>query len=205
MNYSNLSLTEILQLYNEIIEKLTAQFPEGSIEFKNNNNSAFIPTQVYQTRLEEAAGPFWSWSIKSIDLVSVDNIEKIRVIGTLKILIAERDGIGFAEIQRYRDTNKLVDVKYPTLAASSEALRDACNNFRMGWKDLAPYREWAKNPGVKLNEHSSTSKGRTRALECVVCNQVLTEEDIQYLAQYPHVKIPFCKIHLPGHMKKKNK
>lgn len=196
---------EIFTLYQDIQKKLTEPFPKGTLEGKGGSDAKYIPVQAYVTRLEEVAGPYWSWRTVGEPIVYEEQ-EAIEVRGVLKILSAEREGIGFASYQRYQDTGKIKNFKYVVLAASSEALRDACDKYRMGWSDLAPYRKWSKNPGVGLQvlseqqDEEGTKQYTNR--NCLVCQQALTTDDIELLQQCK-VKIDYCEEHIPKHFLKK--
>ncbi|MFB4165774.1 hypothetical protein ACE1TI_18745 [Alteribacillus sp. JSM 102045] len=56
------------------------------------------------------------------------------VIGTLDIMGAKRDGIGTAPLKKQNGIP--TNLKYAIRTASQDALRDACDLFGMGWKNL---------------------------------------------------------------------
>jgi hypothetical protein len=198
-----LNENEKQRIYREVIEKLTEPFPDGTVEFRDEKrNTAFIPVQPYIKRLEDAAGVYWSWKLTGEPLIRYED-DLVEVRGLLKIVDAEREGIGFANLQRYSDTNKIRNLKDAIRAASSDAIRDACDKFRMGWKELAPYRKWSENPGTGLQKYlgKKSDVANKSNEECVVCRQPLSEEDKQQLAQY-NVKIAYCSSHIPSHFKR---
>ncbi|WP_214607656.1 hypothetical protein, partial [Mycobacterium tuberculosis] len=87
--FDNLSKEEYEKLYDEIIFKLTAPFPEGTVEFKNNNKaSAYIPSHPIQYRIRTAAGPYWSWRVTTEKPIYHEETDEIEVRGVLTILNA---------------------------------------------------------------------------------------------------------------------
>src|SRR5690554_6718023 len=136
------SNTDRQMIYQEIHKKLVEPFAEGTLETRNqSSNNFYIPVQAYIHRLESAAGNFWSWNITSEPII-FEKEGQVMIKGVLKIVDAEREGIGFSNIERFEDTGKIKNLKYAVQSAVSDALRDACDKFEMGWIDLAPYRKW---------------------------------------------------------------
>lgn len=137
--------------YDELIKKLQVPFPSGTV--KDKGNRAFIPVQAYMVRLEEAAQDKWGWSI--VDAPKIDLASRIVTLrGELTILNTKRQGIGISTMKDGEPSS----IKNAILIAESEALRDACDKYLMGWKDLAPWRkEWGNNPGVISYTHSSST------------------------------------------------
>lgn len=199
----HLSPEDLQRVYREIHEQLVAEFPPGTVEDReNDSNSKYIPVQPYIHRLETAAGSFWSWRTTTEPKI-YDLEEQVMVKGVLKIVEAEREGTGFANFQRYEDTGKIKNLKYAILSATSDALRNACDLFEMGWKDLAPYRKWAKNPGAGLVVPTTGAGGNQEPTssyrKCVVCQQPLTAEDESYLDEL-NIKHPYHRVHIPQHL-----
>ncbi|MFC5452563.1 hypothetical protein ACFPOG_30625 [Paenibacillus aestuarii] len=201
----NLSPEDLQKVYREIHDQLIAEFPPGTVEYReNDSDSKYIPVQPYIHRLETAAGMHWSWRLSGQPQI-FDREEQIMVTGILKIVEAEREGIGFANFQRYEDTGKIKNLKYAILSASSDALRNACDLFEMGWKDLAPYRKWAKNPGtglsVPLTGAGKNMEEQSSHRNCVVCQKPLTLNDEEYLKEL-NIKHPYHREHIPQHLVK---
>ncbi|MGV2885995.1 hypothetical protein [Paenibacillus taichungensis] len=210
--FENLSKEELETLYDEIIFKLTAPFPSGTVEFKNPTNkaSAYIPSHPFQYRIRTEAGPYWSWRITTEKPIYHEETDEIEVRGVLTILHASAEGQGFATLDRYPDTKKIKFYKESVRAAASDALRDAADFFGIGWRDLAPYREWAKNPGAGLVEASGSGVSKASQLpgkkievkHCKKCGAVLTQEDLDYLKLVRWTN-QVCQNDVPEHQKKK--
>lgn len=211
--FPNLSREEFEKLYDEIMFKLQQPFPEGTVEFKNKNpNSAYIPTHAIQHRIRSAAGPYWSWRITTEKPIYHEETDEIEVRGVLTILNASAEGQGFASLERFNDTKKLKFYKEAVRAAASDAFRDAADLFGIGHRDLAPYREWAKNPGAGLMDALDASQRGIKAptntgqkfevYTCQRCGVILTQEDLEYL-KLVRWTIHVCKEHVPAHQKRK--
>lgn len=208
---NNLSKEEFEKLYDEIIFKLTAPFPEGTVEFKTSNKaSAYIPSHAIQYRIRTAAGPYWSWRITTDKPIYHEETDEIEVRGVLTILNAKSEGQGFATLDRHKDSRKIKFYKESIRAAASDALRDAGDKFSIGHIDLAPYREWAKNPGVGLTDQikqttikSSNNSEEIEVFHCLKCGVVLSHEDLQYLKMV-RWNNKVCKEHVPDHQKRKH-
>jgi hypothetical protein len=210
----NLSKEELEKLYDEIMVRLTAPFPEGTVEFKTRKPaSAYIPSHPIQYRIRTAAGPYWSWRITTEKPIYHEETDEIEVRGVLTILNASAEGQGFATLERFKDTQKIKFYKEAIRAAASDALRDAADLFGIGHRDLAPYRVWAKNPGAGLidvsdikptSDISPDNKGKkVEIYYCQKCGVVLSQEDLDYL-KLVRWTIKVCKEHVPEHQKKKH-
>lgn len=199
------SLDLIQSIYREIHKKLTAPFPAGTVEGKeNDSNQKFIPVQPYIHRLEEAAGVHWSFKMTGQPII-YEAEDLVQVNGVLKILNAEREGNGFSNLQRYRDTRKIRNLKEAIRAACSDCLRDCCNLFEMGWRDLAPYRKWSNNPGVGLKTSAARINGaESEDRTCIRCKEKLTEEDERLLKELK-VSVNYCASHIPDHLTRNRK
>ncbi|WP_232699204.1 Rad52/Rad22 family DNA repair protein [Brevibacillus daliensis] len=198
MPFEHLNFDELEQLWKRIQDNLTKPFPLGSVQFRNRDgNGAYIPSRVYIHRLNEEVGSLWSWKITSEVIDRESN--KVQVNGVLKILHREHEGMGFHDLQTYHDNpGKFRNYEDAKRAAAADALRDACDHFEMGWVDLAPYREWAKNPGIGLQEVTS----QTTSDKCVVCKKELSKIDEQALLHY-EIRNKYCVDHIPEHMTRK--
>lgn len=191
---------ESLVLYKTLIKELTAAFPKGTVENADTPSRASIPVQAYINRLEEVAGNLWSWKTSG-DPIIYEKEDQIQIKGVLKIMDAEREGIGFSNIQRYADTGKIMNLKHSILSAESDALRKACDKFRMGWKDLAPYRKWGSNPGIGI-EVTEVNKGASSiSVKCVKCNRPLTMDEVNFLKNNS-IRINYCKDDIPDQLLK---
>ncbi|RRJ54686.1 hypothetical protein EHV15_34375 [Paenibacillus oralis] len=208
----NFSKEELETLYDEIMFKLTAPFPPNTVEFKNPRKpaSAYIPSHAFQHRIRTDAGPYWSWRITTDKPIYHEETDEIEVRGVLTILHASAEGQGFATLDRYSDTKKIKFYKESVRAATSDALRDAADFFGIGWSDLAPYREWAKNPGAGLEKSGGSDdlkalhlpKQKVEVKRCKKCGAVLTQEDLDYLILVRWTN-QVCMKDVPDHQKKK--
>lgn len=189
-------------LFRDIWNKLREPFPSGSVEEKKADGKKFIPVQVYIHRLNEAAGIHFSWAINSTTVDSQSDV--VIVSGTLQIVDSKRDGIGIANIQRSATNNSILKLKDTIRAAASDALRNACDLYEMGWRDLAHTREWGKNPGVGLAAMSRT-QGTTVQVEtsesCIKCKKVLTKEELSFLERN-RITVKYCREDIPAHFLK---
>ncbi|MBU8908268.1 hypothetical protein [Desertibacillus haloalkaliphilus] len=184
------------ELYRSILKKLREPFPPGTIQLRNNSpHSQYIPAQAYEERLEEVAEMHWSWSIKGEPII-YERENEVQVIGTLKILDAKRDGIGFASFQRFPE-GKIKNLKYAIRSAAQDALRDACDHFQMGWIDLG------KGTNLKNTKKQDTrihiEKSQPKIDICMICKTELSQKEIELL-QENRIKLRYCREHLPKHL-----
>lgn len=49
--------------YSEVIERVKARFPQGTVKQWDNNGRAYIPNQVYTDRVEDATNSRWDREI----------------------------------------------------------------------------------------------------------------------------------------------
>ncbi|MER2005813.1 MAG: hypothetical protein ABS939_00050 [Psychrobacillus sp.] len=188
--------------YREIAEKLQALFPPGTLQL-TGKQKAHIPVQAYMKRLEEVAGEAWSWHIVGTPTYQPE-LKAVTVIGELTILQATRSGLGFSHYVPTSDIKSVSGYKNAVNSAESDAIRNACDKFLMGWQDLAPFRDWGSNPGVfPQMEQSPPNQIKSESTPvCTKCSQPLKMEDILFLELH-RVNIPFCLEHVPNHFKKK--
>lgn len=201
--------------YNQILKELQASFPTGAI---TKGERAFIPVQAYIVRLETVAKGCWEWRVNDFPSIDIAN-KVVMVIGELSILGTKRQGVGVAQLQG----NGPMHIKNAVSIAESESLRNACDKFLMGWKDLAPYREWGENIVVKEfltdtseqnnksiikdfdeNVHSNvTFLNQTGDNErmCIKCSKVLTPAEALYLSRLT-IRKDYCPDCLPKQFKK---
>lgn len=209
---NNLTKEELEKLYDEILFKLTAPFPEGTVEFKGKGDSkasAYIPSHAINYRLRTEAGPYWSWRLSTQNPIYHEETDEIEVRGVLTILTASSEGQGFATLNRGPD-KKIQYYKESIRAATSDALRDAADFYGIGHISLAPYRKWASNPGAGLVDQNKSNnveisvptQERTKIKNCLKCGVVLSREDLDYL-ELVRWKNLVCKSHVPDHQKKK--
>ncbi|HCG4536199.1 TPA: hypothetical protein NJY08_005053 [Salmonella enterica subsp. enterica serovar Typhi str. AG3] len=187
--------------YEDIIKELQRPFPQGTVV--NKNKSAYIPVQAYLARLEEVAGPHWHWRIIGEPIINKE-MQTVMIKGEITIFTTVRQGIGVAGLKKFDSSS----IKNSIMTAESESLRDACDKFQMGWKDLAPYRDWSNNPGVAFKNEQQTTKIENVDLNvhslmpplnnrvCIRCNRALTTEEELFLS-VNRVKHPYCKDHVP--------
>jgi hypothetical protein len=210
----NFTREELETLYQEILFKLTAAFPPNTVEFKTNNKaSAYIPSHPYKFRVRSTAGPYWSWKPSIERPIYHEESDEIEMRGVLTILTSSCEGQGFAKLDRSGNDKQIRFYKESIRAALSDAFRDAADGFGIGHVDLAPYREWAKNPGtglVPLTAGKKEPEGDTKNNEvikeevkyCKKCGKVLTRDDLNYL-EVVKWSNQVCKEDVPKHQKKK--
>lgn len=184
--------------YQLIMKELQAKFPEGTVVNDVNKKRAYIPAQVYIKRLEDVAGDAWSWRLVS-EPTYKDTANIMEVRGELSILGATRSGIGFSHYIQSENSKSSSTYKNAVNSAESDAIRNACDKYLMGWKDLAPHREWASNPGVNLIEAvvETTKESKT----CVRCLKPLSSEDFLVLELHK-ITLNYCSEHIPKHFLK---
>lgn len=157
-------------------------------------------------RLEGVAADQWHWRL--IDEPIIKPEQKIVIVkGEIALVNAVRHGIGVAKLDKVEASS----IKTAVMTAESEAFRDACDKFMMGWKDLAPYRDWASNPGISLTSNSITQQpvhgiqdfnetvhsvmppsNRT----CIRCKNQLSSEEELFLSMN-RIKFAYCREHVP--------
>ncbi|MER2006383.1 MAG: hypothetical protein ABS939_02930 [Psychrobacillus sp.] len=195
-------------MYEEVVQKLQASFGAGSL---SQGRRPYIPSQVYMLRLEQVAGELWSWRVINDPVIDTSNM-LVTVRGEIQLCDAIRQGIGVAVIQKLEPTS----IKNAISSAESEAFRDCCDKFLMGWRDIANSREWGANPHIKafvsnenpLNAESYTSivdqsfnelveavNGVTKET-CSVCRKLLTPEEYQQIKN-KGIRYYYCSNHFP--------
>lgn len=201
-----------MKSYSEIMGQLTKPFPPGTVKKTGSSKSGYIPVQVYMSRLEEVATSQWHWRIIGEPILNFQQ-NYVIVKGEITLIDTVRQGLGIASIKKVENTS----IKNALSTAESEAFRDACDKFKMGWIDLAPYREWSKNPGVNeaglllLPEngeienfdptiHSVMPTAGNR--QCVKCKKRLTPNE-ELLLSINEIKYDYCKEHVPKQLIKR--
>lgn len=185
--------------YKELAEKLQAPFPLGTV-IETGKHQAYIPVQAYMARLEEIAAGQWQWRVIKEPIV-YSNEQAVCVIGELVVAGTVRSGMGFSYYVNKEDAKSVSAFKNAVSGAESDAIRNACDKFLMGWKDLAQYREWASNPGVGLGQTQRTEEKDT-GVRCIKCQNPLKSEDILFL-DVNNIRNHYCKEHVPQHFLKK--
>ncbi|MBB3113374.1 hypothetical protein FHS18_005486 [Paenibacillus phyllosphaerae] len=197
--------------YKEVMEKIKARFPQGTVKKREDNGRAYIPNQAYTDRVEQATGSRWNLEIREVEI----NIPHgyVKVVARVTIGAYFRDGIGFAEIVDGKHVTNKVD------QATNEAIREALDTWEMGWRDLAPHyqaeKDWGSNPALRHlldappPESSAASSSQPNAkLEryCIKCGAHLTYAEWDILGHIHNLnrhKMTYCYDHLPEHMKRK--
>ena len=180
-----------MTVYKNLAAQLQANFPPGTVK-ATGKNKAHIPVQAYMKRLEDVAKEHWHWAI--IDMPQLDYQNAVVFVkGELIIGDTRRQGIGVATFK----AGESGTIKTATATAESEAFRDACDKFLMGWKDLAPYRDWANNPAINLVS-SQKVEPVTEIRTCLKCNKTLEQQDLAFLAIH-NINLSYCSEHVPKH------
>lgn len=185
-------------LFKKILRELQQPFPDGTVE--GDGKASKIPSQAYIDRLNTVAGPYCNIIDKGHVYIPESN-EVIFTV-TVDILGVKRDGTGVQNVL----SKSLRDA---IAAAKSNAIRDACNSFQMGWRDLASTKEWGSNPGITLlgdNErparpHSSQNSRSKSTCIIPTCSKVLTPYDHEERAKYG-VTQNYCAMCIPDHFKR---
>lgn len=191
--FDHLSYSELEQLWGTIHTKLKTPFPAGTLKFKKNKY-AYIPIKAYIHRLNEVAGPVWQWKITKEKVNEEQGL--IEVNGVLKILHREAEGQGFHEF--FKGSNQYA-YKDALRSAASDALRNACDLFEIGWVDLAPYRDWGQDKGIGIETIPKPENIRI----CVKCKKPLTEEDEELLRKLKISNVQWCSEDIPEHIARK--
>lgn len=186
--------------YKEISVRLQDKFPAGTVIEGNPISTSYIPVQAYISRLESEAAGLWEWRLVKEPTPYPDD-KAIYVQGELSIAGTVRSGIGFSYYSVPENKKSVAAFKNAVNSAESDAIRNACDKFLMGWKDLAPYREWASNPGVGLAGASVKTAEETTGEICTRCKKSLSPEDLLFL-KVNSIRIKYCIDHVPAHLKK---
>lgn len=205
MNSLQLSQADFERLLHTILDELQKTFPEGTVKKQS------IPAQAYIDRLNKVAGPYCSILDKSHSYIPEYNTVTFTV--TIDILGVKRDGTGIQKVTN----NSMRDA---FAGAKTNAIRDACNMFQMGWRDLAKYRDWGNSLGITILQDENISpnkgtiiprdKGSNKSIEkekqqnaqqnCVKCLGVLLPEDHEERNKYGVAPL-YCKKCLPEHFR----
>lgn len=202
-------------MYEEVVQKLQASFGKASL---NQGRRPYIPSQVYMLRFEQVAGEMWNWRVISDPVIDTQHMI-VTVRGEIQLLDAVRQGIGVATLQKVEPAS----IKNAISSAESDAFRDCCDKFMMGWRDIASSREWGSNPTIqafvntetpfKVESNSSVvdqsfdelvraanSVPVVRAEPCMVCGSTLTDEEAKRI-QSKGIRYYYCSKHLPKQFK----
>ncbi|MFF0828787.1 hypothetical protein ACFYU8_17715 [Brevibacillus sp. NPDC003359] len=200
--FEHLAYNELDELWTKIHTQLIAPFPPGSIQFKDEaKKKAYIHAKVYVKRLNDVAGPVWSWRITSQRISSCSNFAEVN--GVLRILHREAEGQGWHRLEKRESNGMYYNYENAFRSAASDALRNACDFLEMGWVDLAPFRDWKNNPGILDVPIQPDQSSMGKALRvCKKCQAPLSERDEELLVQLK-VPVPWCEKDIPDHMKKK--
>ncbi len=202
--------------YQEIIERIKARFPAGTVQQRQDNGRAYIPNQVYTDRVERETGSRWDREIRDVEI----NVPHgyVKVIARVTIGPHYRDGIGFAEIASEGGKPKQLANKVDQ--AMNEAVREALDSWQIGWRDLATFNrnDWGGNPALRhlLHSDSAPLERNDPGLQpnvvvdhcCIFtnCGVQLSRAEWELLGKIPNLnrsKMIFCYKHIPDHYKRK--
>lgn len=200
-----------MKTYTEIMEQLRRPFPSGTVKVSDNGTRGHIPVQIYLSRLEDVAESQWDWRIVGDPVLNLEN-KFVIVKGEIKLIDTVRQGLGIANIKKADPTS----IKNALMTAESEAFRDACDKFKMGWIDLAPYRDWSKNPGIAQSNQSILNERETienfdpsvhsimplTGRNCMKCKKQLSSTEELFL-NTNGIKFAYCRDHVPKQLVKK--
>ncbi|SFJ54372.1 hypothetical protein SAMN02799624_04928 [Paenibacillus sp. UNC496MF] len=201
--------------YQDVIERIKARFPQGTVRQREDNGRAYIPNQIYTDRVESATGSRWDREIRDVEV----NIPHrfVKVIARVTIGPHHRDGIGFSEIHA-DGSGKVKQLSTAVDQAANEAVRDALDTWQIGWRDLAPYnsKDWGGNPALGHLLHGEPpgeidfTKQPAAVIErkCVFanCGRKLTRDEWELLGHIPNLsreRMTYCFEHIPNHYKRK--
>lgn len=188
-----------MKTYNEIVKELKSAFPKGTF-IQKEKGRGHIPVQAYMARLEAVAAEQWHWRIIGVPTINLEQ-QIVVVIGEITVIDTVRQGMGVGKLNSRETTS----IKTALMTAESESFRDACDKFMMGWVDLAPYRDWGKNPGVGLSTETETLENFNPNVHsvmpesgrvCMKCDKALSAEEALILS-LNNIKFPYCKEHVP--------
>ena len=176
-----------IEIYNRLIQKLTAPFGKDAVIVNPSKKTAYIPSELYRERLESVCGPLWEFRrVGPAIFHERERLVEVHVI--LSILGTERSGTGFSNYEVHEDTGRIKSLKNRILAAESDALRNACAKFGMGEADLKPFREqWEENRPAVSNP-----------LLCVRCHKPVTQKDLDHLKEH-NIRHPYHIECVPVH------
>ncbi|WP_031463726.1 hypothetical protein [Paenibacillus polymyxa] len=193
--------------YEAVILQLKERFPPDTVV---KSNRGFIPNQVYTDRLEAATGGRWSLEVRELDINPAAGYIKAIV----RVYIGDyfRDGYGIADLTG-KDELKIANA---TDLVINQGFVNAVDSWQMGWKDLASYREWAKNPALAYLQEEDIppvsgvqNVSQSRAIvdkSCTRCGKRLSQNEVDLLKAIPdfnHSKLSYCFEHLPDHFKRR--
>ncbi|SDJ18564.1 Rad52/Rad22 family DNA repair protein [Alteribacillus bidgolensis] len=174
--------------FESILQQLQEAFPEEVVRKRKINDKvtySYIEVDHYVERLNHVAGNTWSWLLQK-EPVLYD--KEVLVIGTLDIMGAKRDGIGTAPLKK--QNGAATNLKYAIRSASQDALRDACDLFGMGWKNLKHVKK--PREGTTLSSNSPT---------CQKCKTPIPDNQLEWL-QKNRINLYFCENCVPAHLRK---
>lgn len=201
--------------YQDVISKIKARFPEGTVLKRQDNSRAYIPNQVYNDRVESATESRWDQEFRDVEI----NIPHrfVKVIARVTIGPHFRDGIGFVEIG-VDGSGKPKQLATAVDLAKAEAIREALDTWEIGWQDLAPYyqseRDWASNPALAHLVITPPPDTPTPAAQsavkiernCIICKDRLNQDEWELLSYVPNLdraRLTYCFEHIPSQYRKK--
>lgn len=195
--------------YEKVILQLKGRFPPETVV---KSNRGFIPNQVYTDRLEAATEGRWSLEVRELDI----NPSAGYIKAIVRVYIGEyfRDGYGVIELKgQGKDEVKIVSA---TDQVINQGFVNAVDSWQMGWKDLAPHREWGKNPALAhlKDDDAPPAPGVLKPLQsrenvdksCTRCGKRLSQNEVDLLKAIPDFnlgKLSYCFEHLPDHFKRR--
>ncbi|MFC5402361.1 hypothetical protein [Cohnella soli] len=203
--------------YPEVIEKIKARFPEGTVRKREDNRRAYIPNQVYNDRVESATQSRWDQEFREVEI----NIPHrfVKVVARVTIGSHYRDGIGFAEIG-VDASGKPKQLATTVDQAKAEAIREALDTWEIGWQDLAPYyqdeKDWGSNPALahllttRAPDKGTPAPQSAEMVErnCIFrnCGTKLSRDEWELLSNVPNLdrsRMTYCFAHIPEQYRKK--
>ncbi|QHW35562.1 hypothetical protein GZH47_32270 (plasmid) [Paenibacillus rhizovicinus] len=203
--------------YQDVIAKIKARFPDGTVRQRGDNGRAYIPNQVYNDRVEQATQSQWNQEFRDVE-INVPH-RYVKVVARVTIGAHSRDGIGFSEIL-IDGSGNAKQLSTAVDQAKAEAVREALDTWEIGWQDLAPYyqheKDWGSNPALKHlllfappgNAELNLQMQEIVDRHCIFtnCGAKLTRDEWELLGTIPNLdrsRMIYCFEHIPPHIKKK--
>ncbi|RAP78444.1 hypothetical protein [Paenibacillus montanisoli] len=203
--------------YQEVIARIKERFPAGTVKQREDIGRAYIPNQVYNDRVEVATQSQWNQEFREVE-INVPH-RYVKVVARITIGPHFRDGIGFCEIN-IDESGKAKRLATAVDQAKAEAVREALDTWEIGWQDLAPYyqdaKDWGSNPALRhllktappALHDTNTQSASMVDRKCIFsnCGVKLSRDEWELLGYIPNLdrtRMTYCYSHIPKHIKKK--
>src|SRR5690606_16230719 len=152
--------------------------PDSTVSRQTQNrDNLFFKNDGYEWWARKHAGSLFSSEVLLFEVTD----RFVKFIVRIYIGQTHHDGVGFKLIDNANSLTTCVDL------AREEAERNAFDMFGFGWHNLNKYAN-NRIPEANMN------------LKCTKCTLPLTGEDVDFLKDYPKIKIPYHKNCVPDHL-----